>query len=178
MIAEIDTKTVEISGNALSAYITGFPDYLSDIAETILQNNNLQHPEQGKWYNFHDYLAALDDIGKKFGSSSLYEIGKQAVNSSIIPEGVVTFVDAINNLQKAFEINHRNGQICEIKILKMKVSKGKVILEIINPYPFEVNRGILTGLSRNYTPNESVMPDVEIDENKSNFPVGIYTITW
>lgn len=178
MLAEVDIKTVKVSGEALSTFTKSLPDYLLDFAQTILVSNNIKNLKNGEWYPLEYFLNALNDLEKKFGKSILYEMGKKVVEYAILPEGIHSFADAICSIKKGFVLNHINCEVCEVKIIKMSMRRHRVVLEMENPYPFELNRGILAGISRTYSPKDDSIADVEIIDGKSNYPVGVYEITW
>lgn len=178
MLNNVEIKQVEVSGEALLAFIKGLPDYLSEFATSILYKNNIQSPEPGNWYAFDHTLEALEDITKKFGHSILYEIGKGIVDCALLPKGMNTFTDALNNLQAGYDLNHKNGSVCKVKVVKLSMRRRRAIVHIENPYPIELNRGILAGVARKFTPKSDVLADVEVDEIKSLYPLGVFKITW
>jgi hypothetical protein len=174
----IDIKEVEVSGEAVNSFINGFPEFLEEIALDALYSNNLDAPVSGKWYNFNDCLKVLDQMGSKFGSDTLYAIGKQAMHCALIPENVKTLKEALDNLELAFDLNHRNMKICWVTLEKYDLGAKKVVLFMENPYPLEINRGILTSLAREHNPIPDIIPEVRIDEENSILSKGKYIISW
>jgi hypothetical protein len=174
----IDIKEVEICGEAIKSVIKGFPDYLSDIALNTLYKYNIEEPEQGRWYNFKNYLKALDEIGSTFGNDTLYAIGKQSISCAKIPGSIKSLKAAIDILEDTFALNHRNGKICWVTLIKYDLNGKQVELLIENPYPYHVNRGILTSMAREYNPIPKKIPEVFIDEGSSVLSKGKYIIIW
>ncbi len=176
--AHVDIKTVEISGEALNCCINGFPEFLKDIANSILYANNVGIPEPGKWYNFNNYLKALNSIGSTYGDDTLYAIGKQFLNCALIPANIKNFTDALKKIEEGFALNHRNGNICEVTVINQNLSKKRIELFMDNPYPYQINRGILTAAAREFNPFKNLIPEVVIDEDMSFQTKGKYIITW
>ncbi len=175
---EIEIKEIEIAGEAVQSAIKGFPEYLSDIAINLLYTYEIEKPEEGKWYNFNNYLKALNEMGSTYGDDTLYAIGKQSIHCSSYPNDIKNLKDALERLEEAFELNHRNGKICWVTIEKFDLSEKRVEIFIENPYPFHLNRGVLTCIAREYNPIPNIIPEVSIDENLSIFSKGKYLITW
>lgn len=174
----IDIKEVEISGEAVGSFMSGFPEYLADIALTALHTHDIDTPEPGKWYSLNNCLKVLDEIGSKFGSDTLYAIGKEALKCALLPQNLKSLKDVIEKLEDAFKLNHRNMQICWVTLENYDIRAKRVVLFIENPYPLEINRGILTGIARQYNPIPDKIPEVTIDEENSLLSKGKYIISW
>lgn len=178
MLAELDVKNIEVSGEAVMAFTQGLPDYLIDITKTIFYHYNISDPKPNDWYCLEDNIMVLDEMQQKFGKSILYEIGKSVVNIIKLKNEPKTLKDALEMLEKQINIVHKNGSVCELEIVKINLRRRKIILKIEIPYHAELMRGVLTGLARKYTPNSNILADVEIDEEKSNYPLAYYKIIW
>lgn len=178
MVTDIEINNIEISGEALIAFVEGLPDYLSDFTKSIMYQHKIADPKADLWYCLEDNIMALDELQQKFGKSILYEIGKSLVDAVKLGKEPKGFKEALEFLE--FNINniHKNGLACKVEVLKCSLRRRKVILSMETPYPFELIRGVITGMARKYTPHMDALADVEIDEIKSEYPLGFYKINW
>ena len=178
MLAEIEIKNIEVSGKAMMAFTEGLPDYLSEFTKTILYHYKIDDPQAEAWYSLEDNIMALDDLQSKFGKSVLYEIGKSVVNVVKVDKIPKSLKEALQSLEDNINCIHKNGPVCEIEIVKLSLRRKKALLRIETPYPIELLRGVLAGIARKYTVDSSVLADVEVDEEKSLYPLAFYKITW
>ncbi|MFA6404270.1 MAG: hypothetical protein WCX31_21980 [Salinivirgaceae bacterium] len=165
-LKQLDVETMEVSGDAAKAILSGFPDYLSDIAKTFLLMNDMQEPESGTWVSLPKVVNVLNSISNKFGDATLYEIGKATPTNAILVGNIKDLKMALEKICEGFTINHKNTKVCSVEILEYSYPARKALVQITNPYPFEMNRGIIAGLARKYEPaNAKKIPEVTYEEN-------------
>ncbi|MBI9068319.1 MAG: hypothetical protein JEZ09_13580 [Salinivirgaceae bacterium] len=166
-----------VSGESIISLYKGLPESLQDIVGTLLNKRGISNLKQGNWYKLNAFVSIIEEIDSIFGSQTIYEIGKEVLNTALIADPVKNLVQAFDKYQITYNMNHRNSE-CIFFVMESNTKKKRIQVSILNPYPFHINRGLLTSLARKYPPKKGKIPEVTLDEAKSVFPKGIYNITW
>lgn len=161
----INIDTINVCGNASMALLKGFPDYMCDVAYTLLNMNGIHDLKPGISIKVTKIISLLDEIAKKFGDITLYEIGKAIPSCAILPDNIRDLKDAFQKIDMAFKMNHFDADICQSTLMEYNAGSRSAKLQITNPYPFEINRGIIAGISRKFEPkNAQKLPEVHFVE--------------
>ncbi|MFC2136979.1 hypothetical protein ACFLTE_02280 [Bacteroidota bacterium] len=145
-------ENVEINGQTVLAIVNAFPDHFKKEARNILAENGIVDPVPGQWYSQQKWLDTFKFIAEKFGDNTLFSIGKQIPKNAIFPEESMTsFKEALESINIAYHMNHRNGEIGYYKLLEFDEINSIITFECKNPYPSEFDKGILTRISRDYS---------------------------
>lgn len=159
---------VEVNGETVSAIVNAFPEYLTNMALQILKNSGIENPIPGEWYSQKSWLNAFKEIGDKFGSNTLFEIGKAIPSNAQFPSEIDTLEKALDSINVAYQMNHRNGEIGYYKLVSIDLKGKTAVMNCKNPYPCDFDRGIITAMARKFRPLESNFPEVYLDETKPN----------
>lgn len=165
----------QVSGEFIFSIFKGLPPTMEDFCIGLLHKHRIIGVKEGKWYSLANFLKALNEVDAVFGSSILFEIGKELLGTAIVPPKVKKLKNALNLYAHAYSLNHKESA-CDLKIVEYKKLKRRIIVEISNQYPIEMNRGLLTSLARLYSPKRNVLPEVTV--LGSNSKTGEYLITW
>ncbi len=175
-------KDVQVNGETVSAIINAFPEYLTTMALQILIENGINNPCPGIWYSQKAWLNAFKDIGEKFGSNTLFEIGKSIPSNAQFPTEIDNIEKALSSIDVAYQMNHKGGEIGFYKLVKIDLKKKNAIIHCKNPYPCDFDRGIITAMARKFRPIDSDFPEVKLDESKPNRRNGAdeswYIVSW
>lgn len=173
---------VEVNGETVSAITNAFPEYLTSMAIEILRQSGIDNPIPGQWYSQKAWLAAFKDIAEKFGSNTLFEIGKAIPSNANFPPEITSMRDALDSINIAYHMNHQNGDIGFYKLVEFNAESKKAIMNCKNPYPCDFDRGIITAIARKFRPLDSNFPEVMLDESKPNRKSGDdeswYIVSW
>jgi hypothetical protein len=176
------SDNVEVIGRKVLAVVNSHPTF-KDLGLEILAKHGLSEVDPAKWYKQQNWLNVFSDIKQKFGSSTIFNIGKSAVTPR--KEGEIakyTLKESLDNLDEFYKKCHRGGDVGYYKLLKFDAFEKIAIMECKNPYPDDFDRGMLTATARSYKPIDSLMIDVKLDTSKPNRLAGAlvstYIITW
>lgn len=175
-------KNVEVNGETVATIINAFPEYLTEFAIKILKNHGIENPTPGEWYSQDNWLAAFADVSQKFGVNTLFEIGKAIPANANFPENIETLEQALESIDKAYHMNHRNGEIGFYKLVEFNDCDKSAIMHCKNPYPCEFDRGIITAIARRFRPPRSNFPQTKLIDSKPGRQQGAdeswYKVTW
>ncbi len=141
---------VEVIGQSMMVTIKSFPSYMKDKALEILAENGLKDIKPEKWYSQQSVLDSQKIIAEKFGSNTLFMIGKNVPENAIFPPGIDSIEKALNMLDMAYKMNHRGGDFGFYKLSEHDKTNKKLILHCRNPYPEELDKGLITALARKF----------------------------
>jgi hypothetical protein len=175
------SSSVEVAGDSALAFVNAIPAY-KDTMVTLLKKNNIAALESGKWYKQAMILNVLKEVGEKYGSNSLFSIGKAIIDHAQLPPFINTLETALNSINEAYKLNHRHGAIGYYKVLEYNSKNRFAIMECSNPYPSFFDKGLITGFTRRFKPTDSVMVDVQLDDHSPSRVNGAdsctFRITW
>ncbi|MGV3539536.1 MAG: hypothetical protein ACO1OQ_06965 [Rufibacter sp.] len=167
-----------INGESILALIAGMSS-MENIARRFLSQNGIEDPKPGQWYPYQQWLYTFEAIEEKFGTSTLYFIGLQVVNHSIFPPAN-TLEEALQGLQTAFEANVKGKDMGSYQLLESGQDLIKLRSSTLSPCDFD--RGIITGLTRKFKPQNASIVYVEVDKTVLNKKDGAksstYLISW
>jgi hypothetical protein len=172
---------VEVAGDSALSFVNAIPAY-KDTMVTLLKKNGIDALESGKWYKQAMLLNALKEIGEKYGSNSLFAIGKAIIDHAHLPPFINTLEIALNSINEAYKLNHRNGTIGYYKVLEFNSKNRFAVMECKNPYPSYFDKGLITAFTRRFKPTTSIMVDVQLDDHLPSRVNGAesctFRITW
>lgn len=172
---------VQVLGQTLLSIVTAVPTGQDDRRE-ILSKNGITNPEPDKWYSQEAYLNAFKEIANNIGPSTLFAIGKAIPENAKFPPQIDTLEKALNAIDMAYKMNHRGGDIGYYKVISFDAKQKIAVVECLNPYPSEFDRGLLTTMLRRFKPSGSIKYDVALDTDKPSRIAGAdsctFKITW
>lgn len=113
-------------------------------AHEFLSNNGIDDPQQGEWYSQGDYLSAIEQIERDGGAQLLTNIGKRIPKLAEWPEGVDSVAGGLDSINRAYQMNHRGGEIGSYRFEATGDRSGVVYCK--NPYPCLFDKGIIEGV--------------------------------
>ncbi len=153
---------VEVNGETVLTTVNAFPGSLKTMAMKILEKNGIADPQPGQWYSQVAWLDSFKEIAGKCGPNSLFQIGKAIPENAQFPPDVDTVEKALDIIDTAYHMNHRNGDIGFYKLVSHNPEKKEMIMHCKNPYPCDFDRGIITTMARKF----SSIVKVKVDEGK------------
>lgn len=141
---------VEVNGETVLTTVNCFPEYMRFLAVKMLESHGIKDPEPGEWYSQKAWLDSFKDINEKYGSNTLFEIGKGIPANAKFPPEVDNIEKALSAIDIAYHMNHRNGDIGYYKVVSNDPAKRTIIMQCKNPYPCDFDRGIITTMGRKF----------------------------
>jgi hypothetical protein len=142
----------EVNGESVYAVVDGMGAF-KQTALKILAKQGIVNPEAGEWYSQQALLNALSVISDKLGPDALYNIGMKIPDNAQFPPDIDSLDRALNSLDAAFYLNHRNGKIGHYHLGAVRETSFEIMCE--NSYPCEFDRGVLTALCNRFKPKGS-----------------------
>jgi hypothetical protein len=155
-------SNVEVNGETVLTTVNSFPEFMRLASIKLLEDYGIQNPQPGNWYSQKAWLDSFKFIYKKYGSNTLFEIGKKIPANAQFPPEIDSIEKALSSINVAYQMNHRNGDIGFYKLVEHKKNEKKLIMHCKNPYPCDFDRGIITAMARKF--NTGVK--VELDSSK------------
>jgi hypothetical protein len=123
-------ENVEVNGETVLTTVNSFPDFMRSIALKMLEGNGIKDPQPGEWYSQKAWLDSFKEINEKYGSNTLFEIGKGIPANAKFPPEVDSIEKALNVIDVAYHMNHRNGEIGFYKVISHDTSQNKIIMNV------------------------------------------------
>jgi hypothetical protein len=122
--------------------------------ERIMAEHGLPEPRPGEWYPFQAYLDALRHMYEKIGPATIVDIGKKLVANNKFPPGIDTLEQALATLDAAYRARHRGSELGFFRFEKL--DDRRLRMTIRNPYPCELDRGVVQALAQRFRPPRAV----------------------
>jgi len=146
----IYSPRAEISGLCLLGMARGLEGFGLPMARVLalLEEQGIQAPTAQGWHGLEPYLAFLEDVRGQFGPEALRAMGRAIPDTSRFPPELDSLERALRLLDVAYQVNHRGGPIGRYQARFREGRRAEVICE--NPYPCELDQGILERLVARY----------------------------
>jgi hypothetical protein len=167
-----------VSGDIILAFLNGIAsEKYQELALRILTAHGLKNPQSGAWFSHASWLKALQQMNRELGPNTLFMIGKQIPRTLQLPlrlRVARTMEDALAHLDPIYRLNHRMKEGGEVPYGYQVQRTGQQTIHVSckNPYPAEINRGIIIQTARAMDPGVSV-------ELKDTTPTTqVFTVVW
>jgi hypothetical protein len=169
---------VEVNGETVLSTVNSFPEFMRAIANKILEENGIKNPEPGNWYPQKAWLNTIKEISEKFGSNTLFEIGKAIPENAIFPPEIDSVEKAFLSIDVAYHMNHRNGEIGYYKVDSMDKENKTIVMHCKNPYPCDFDRGIIISMARRFLRGVKVILDNSRPSRKDGAEDSWYIVSY
>ena len=172
------SEKVEVNGETVLSVVDGM-GAMKSMALTILEKNGIKDPEPGQWFKQQSWLNAFKQISESVGANTLSQIGQKIPENAQFPPDIDSIEKALAVVDVAYHMNHRNGEIGHYNYKGNGGGKG--VMECVNPYPCDFDRGIIVAMARRFAPNVASVR-VAHDDSKPCRKKGAesctYTVSW
>jgi len=179
MLRLMGTAGVEARGQAIQSIVGGM-EILRARAMKILAENGIPHLEPDRWYPMTAYLACLRAIEEKIGPNTLRSIGRKVPGNAVFPPEMRTLEQALTMLDNAYRMNHRGpGDFGSYRYERVTERSARMVCK--NPYPCDLDLGLLEGLGERFQPPGSFWVRVEHDKGscrKTGADACTYVVRW
>jgi hypothetical protein len=159
------SPNVEVNGETVLSVVNALPSY-KNVMEGVLSRHKLKDITAGKWYRQESWLNAFKEIGVKYGPHTLFLIGKAIPQNANFPANINSLESALQSIDVAYHMNHRNGDIGYYRLLNIDMKAKKAYMECKNPYPSYFDMGIILSMARRFKPNPTDIVEIIRDETK------------
>jgi hypothetical protein len=175
------SSNVEVLGQTVLSCVNALPSY-QNVMEQVLAKHGLADIMPDKWYSQERWLNAFRDIGKRYGPHTLFLIGKAIPLNAKFPPNIDNLETALNSIDIAYKMNHRNGDIGYYKLLDLNHNRKLATMECKNPYPSFFDMGIILSMARKFKSNPSDIVEISRDETQPSRLTGAmscqYILKW
>lgn len=168
------SKNVYITGRAVLSVICANTQYQGVVIE-MFEKNKLKNLHPHRWYNQNDFLNAMAEIERKYGTAILFEMGKTVPANAYFPENINDLKSGLEAINEAYKLNHRGGEIGYYNVISVDEDNRVAEMVTYTPYPHDFDKGIITTFVRLFTQNSKVNIKEVISENKKEAK---YNISW
>ncbi len=146
----------------------------------ILDEHGIGDPQAASWYSLQSYLDAMRFIYEKIGPATIADIGRKLVATNSFPPEIDSLDAALSTLDDAYRLRHRGHDIGYFKYAR--VTERAATMEIHNPYPCELDRGVVSALAKRFRSPTATTVHVEHESadscRKSGAESCLLTVTW
>lgn len=169
---------VEVNSETILSFLDGMEGYKTLLEET-LRKYGIQDLAPGKWYSQQAWLNAFKEISEKAGPETLRRIGTNIPNNAKWPPEVNSIASALQSIDVAYHMNHRNGEIGRYAVTAIRPHSATLVCN--NPYPCAFDQGIIVAAAKKFAGPGDIV-SLKHDESgfcrMSGYPSCTYTVTW
>ena len=169
---------VEVNGETVLTTVNSFPEFMRTIANQILAEKGISNPAPGNWYSQKAWLDSFKEIAEKYGSNTLFEIGKAIPANAKFPPEIDNIEKALGSIDIAYHMNHRNGDIGFYKLVSHDQNKKTLIMHCKNPYPCDFDLGIIIAMARKFKNGVNAVLDTSKPSRKNGADDSWYIVTY
>lgn len=159
---------VEVNGETILASVHSFPSFMQFVAMKILEYNGIKNPCPGYWYSQQSWLNVIREMSEKYGTNTIFEIGKAVPEKALFPSNIESVDEAIASIDILHKMNHRNGDAGFYELVDRDYATQKITVHSKTPYPCDYDRGLITAIARKF--KKGVV--VEVDQSRLNRSAG------
>jgi hypothetical protein len=144
-----------------------------------------------KWYPLDRWVQILGEISKEVHARVIFEVGLAIPKNVALPPHINTIESFLGSIDIAYHLNHRKngvvmfdpktGRITEgIGTYTYKKAPDKNRIEIFcdNPYPCDLDMGIVTSMAKRFAPAAKCTHLAEGGCRRKNNQSCTYVVTW
>jgi hypothetical protein len=176
---------VEVLGEAVDAFVNGFPAEFRESGLAILAKHGIADPRHGQFYALQSFLDAMREIGDNYSGQMLFRIGQQIALHAKLPPEIDSLEKSLASIDVAYHMNHRAGNIGNYRYGREESSAhamNKALMVCANPYPCAFDRGVIEGFAQRFKPPQCLDVVVRHDDSRPCRRQGgdscTYIISW
>ncbi|MFB6123254.1 MAG: hypothetical protein ABEJ78_07325 [Haloferacaceae archaeon] len=147
-------------------------------AREVLAANGIEDPSPDEWYPQQAWLNTVEAIAEDLEPHILDRLGEQLPDAADWPTGLSGVGEGLRAIDRAYQRNHRGGDIGSYRFERTDDRAGEVRCE--NPYPCVFDRGLVRAAAQRYAPVESFVFVEERGDRcrREGDDVCTYTVFW
>ncbi len=123
-------------------------------------------------------MDSFKEISDKYGSNTIFEIGKNIPSNAQFPPEIDNIEKALGAIDVAYHMNHQNGDIGFYKLIEHDKNNKTLVMQCKNPYPCDFDRGIITAMARKFEFSARVELDTTKPSRKNGADDSWYIISY
>ncbi|MCK8500687.1 hypothetical protein [Myxococcus fulvus] len=152
---------IEVIGQSILAIVNGM-ELAQARALRILAENGITPLEAKTWYPMSALLKSFSLVFDKIGPSTVRTIGRKIPDSAHFPPDIDTLEKGLRAVNLAYGMNHRGkGNIGGYHF--EPVDKRNARMRCDNPYPCDLDYGLLEAITDKFRPKDSLWVRIEHD---------------
>lgn len=152
------SPTAEVLGDAVLSILDGMGS-LRSRAVRILEQHGVHDLTPGRWYPQQGVLNSFRTIFEKIGPNTLQMIGHKIPSNAPFPPSIKSITEALSSLDAAYLMNHRGADHAGAYKYE-PVSERCARIVCANPYPCEMDLGLVEGMAERFRPMDSMRVQV------------------
>jgi hypothetical protein len=168
----------EFLGKTLLSSILGLPGFTQKNMFRILEQKGIKQLDSNTWYILKIALDFYTQVNKDFGPNTIFNLGKAVPENAIFPPDIDSIESALQLIDVAYNMNHRNGYFGFYKMVSHDLEEKKIIMQCYTPYLCDFDRGLLTAMARKFKSGVRVFVDEDRPSKKKGGNESWYIITY
>ena len=173
---------VEAQGQTIRTVVN---DALARFSESYQQTaiesmaaNGVEDPAPDEWYPQQAWLNTFEAIAEEMEPHILDRLGEQIPDAADWPTGISEVEEGLTAIDKAYQLNHRGGEIGYYRFDPINERTGEVTCK--NPYPCPFDRGLIRAVARRNAPVEAFVFVEELGDTcrRTGDDICTYTVSW
>ncbi|GIK65462.1 MAG: hypothetical protein BroJett018_32560 [Chloroflexota bacterium] len=148
--------------------------------QPFIEKHHLTNIDPQGWYPLQAFLDIYREIAQiPGGMFDLVSIGMRIPEEAIFPPDIDSIESALMSIDTAYHMNHRGGDIGYYQATL--VQPRHFVIECRNPYPSDLDYGLIYGLVRRFRPpktNFTVWRDENLPSRKNGAESCTFHVTW
>ncbi len=148
----------EFLGQAIFPSVRALTSMVSNRLLKILEELGVEDPRDDQWYSVNISTRFYNRLIKEYGPNTVYDLGKVIKDYAVFPPNITNFPEALGTLHLTYELNHRNGYLGFYRMISHDEAAKEIVFQSYSPYPYDMDRGLITGLGRKFANTVRVYP--------------------
>jgi len=152
---------VEVIGSPILAIVNGM-ELAQSRALRILAENGISPLKPDAWYPMPALLKSFQLVFEKIGPSTVRTIGRKIPDSAQFPPDIDTLEKGLRAIDMAYRMNHRGkGAIGGYRFEPVDKRNARLVCD--NPYPCDLDLGLIESIGDKFRPKDSLWVRIEHD---------------
>jgi hypothetical protein len=168
----------QVLGKTLLSSISGLPSFAQKNMLQLLEQEGIKEVDLDDWQSLTIALAFYAQVAVNFGPNTIFDLGKAVPEKAIFPPGIDSIETALQSIDVAYNMNHRNGYVGFYKVVSHDSEKKELIMHCYNPYLCDFDRGLITAMARKFASGVRVVVDESKPSKKKGGDESWYIISY
>jgi hypothetical protein len=146
--------------------------------------------DAGGWYSMNAFVRVYMRIERELGSSIIHKVGLSLPRNVAFPPHIHDVLTALQSIDVAYHMNHgRGGEMLfdpATGLMREGIGHYRVrtpsarqaVVECEDPYPCDLDRGLIEAMSRRFAPDAKVTHDPKVRCRKHGSPACHFIVDW
>jgi hypothetical protein len=187
----------QVRGAVLQGFVEAFGGFsilagrfLTDAGIGTLDESGMIQLDSAGWYSMNAFVRVYLRIEREVSASIVYKVGLSLPRNVPFPPHIQDVESALRSIDVAYHMNHgRGGEALfdpETGILREGIghyrvrtaSKRQAVVECEDPYPCDLDRGLVEAVATRFQPAAKVAHDPKIRCRKQGGTACHFVVEW